>query len=71
MKPPPMTLDEDDVNGFQQTAAGKRAANKKGRGGKKGGMGIKRDESAQFGDGKYDPTRPCDYVRCVPRWSLS
>lgn len=64
-----MTLDENDVNGFSQTAQGKRAAKKAaylhstsgaiaGSGGPK-----KHKEVVLFGDDvPYDPLRPCDYV---------
>lgn len=58
-----MTLDEDDVNGFRQTAQGKRA-NKKNKG-KKGGGGKKEDPALVFGDSPYEPSRPCDYVSCA------
>lgn len=78
--PPAMTLDDaplaaattpgTDVNGFEQSAAGKKLAaqqNKK-RGGKKkrggaGGAGPHEDPALAFADVPYDPTRPCDYVR--------
>ncbi|BGP54475.1 hypothetical protein JCM8202_001553 [Rhodotorula sphaerocarpa] len=76
--PPAMTLDDaplaaattpgTDVNGFEQSAAGKKLAaqqNKK-RGGKKkrggaGGAGPHEDPALAFADVPYDPTRPCDY----------
>lgn len=52
-----MTLDDDDVNGFRQTAKGKRAAGKKGKGKKK------EEPVLTFNDALYEPSKPCDYVR--------
>lgn len=59
-----MTLDDDDVKGFKQTAAGKRAVRNEGKSGRK--KGKKREDPAlQFGDTPYDAARPCDYVRVL------
>lgn len=54
--PPSMTLDEDDVNGFKATSAGKKA-NKKRKGKKR-----KEDDPALAWTAEYDPSRPTDYV---------
>ncbi|ORY88792.1 hypothetical protein BCR35DRAFT_301125 [Leucosporidium creatinivorum] len=63
-RPPPMTLDdEEDVNGFKQTSAGKRAEKRKAHAvGNGKGKGRKREDPAlAFGDTPYEPSRPCDY----------
>lgn len=60
-KPPPMTLDDDDVNGFRQSTAGKSSMRNENRGSRKKGK-RKEDPALQFGDTPYDPARPCDYV---------
>ncbi|KDE02872.1 hypothetical protein MVLG_06591 [Microbotryum lychnidis-dioicae p1A1 Lamole] len=72
-RPPPITLDENDVNGFAQTAQGKKLAKKAvyasgafgGSSSGGGGMGMgakKQKELVLFGDDVvYDPLRPCDY----------
>ncbi|KAL8286849.1 hypothetical protein RQP46_003855 [Phenoliferia psychrophenolica] len=62
LKPPAMTLDADDVNGFRQTTVGKKAA----QGGGKKGKGKKNnkaqaDPMLAFTAVTYDPARPCDY----------
>ncbi|KAK4703888.1 splicing factor 45, partial [Phenoliferia sp. Uapishka_3] len=62
LKPPSMTLDADDVNGFRQSAAGKKAsgaAAKKGKG--KKNAQKKEDPNLAFTSVAYDPARPCDY----------
>ncbi|CEQ41883.1 SPOSA6832_03620 [Sporobolomyces salmonicolor] len=71
--PPSMTLDDDlpsaagtDVNGFQATAVGKKAAQQQAKKGKrrgKGGGGNREDPALAYTDVPYDPARPCDYVR--------
>ncbi|GAA5930638.1 hypothetical protein JCM1841_006824 [Sporobolomyces salmonicolor] len=69
--PPSMTLDDDlpsaagtDVNGFQATAVGKKAAQQQAKKGKrrgKGGGGNREDPALAYTDVPYDPARPCDY----------
>ena len=62
-----MTLDADDVNGFRQSTAGKKAnaGGKKGKG--KKNAAKKEDPALAFTGVAYDPARPCDYVRvCLP-----
>lgn len=65
LQAPSMTLDEEDVNGFLQTAKGKRAAGKQqGKGNKKKKKGaVKEDLQLGFDDTVYEPSKPCDYVR--------
>lgn len=60
-----MTLEEDvgDVNGFAQTAAGKKAAQMERKRNKKRGGKARDDPALAFADVPYDPARPCDYVR--------
>ncbi|BGP38548.1 hypothetical protein JCM10450v2_002497 [Rhodotorula kratochvilovae] len=61
--PPAMTLDDDvgtDVNGFAQTAAGKKAAQMEKKRNKKRGK-ARDDPALAFADVPYDPARPCDY----------
>ncbi|GAA6050772.1 hypothetical protein JCM3770_001637 [Rhodotorula araucariae] len=60
--PPAMTLDDDlaDVNGFAQTAAGKKAAQLEKKRNKKRGK-ARDDPALAFADIPYDPARPCDY----------
>ncbi|KAM0788247.1 hypothetical protein ACM66B_001398 [Microbotryomycetes sp. NB124-2] len=59
-KPPPMTLEDDDANGFKQTVQGKRPEQQRNSKRKKGKR--KEDPALQFGDTTYDPSRPCDYA---------
>ena len=62
-KPPPMTLDDDDVS----TSLQSRATRNDNRGSRKKGK-RKEDPALQFGDTPYDPARPCDYV-CLGMYS--
>ncbi|GAA5868421.1 hypothetical protein JCM1840_006989 [Sporobolomyces johnsonii] len=69
--PPSMTLDDDlpsaagtDVNGFQATVAGKKAAQQQAKKGKRRGRGggaNREDPALAYTDVPYDPARPCDY----------
>ena len=59
--PPSMTMDEEDVNGFKASAAGKKAANKNK---KRKGKGKREEDPALAWTAEYDPARPTDYVRC-------
>ena len=58
--PPSMTLDEEDVNGFKASAAGKKAANKNK---KRKGRSKREEDPALAWTAEYDPARPTDYVR--------
>ncbi|GAA5925681.1 hypothetical protein JCM3775_001471 [Rhodotorula graminis] len=60
--PPAMVLEDDvgDVNGFAQSAAGKKAAQVERKRGKKRGK-ARDDPALAFADVPYDPARPCDY----------
>lgn len=60
---PSMTLDEEDVNGFKASAAGKKAANKNK---KRKGRNKREEDPALAWTAEYDPMRPTDYVRCQP-----
>ncbi|GAA5852368.1 hypothetical protein JCM9279_001178 [Rhodotorula babjevae] len=61
--PPAMVLEDDvggDVNGFAQSAAGKKAAQADRKRSKKRGK-ARDDPALAFADVPYDPARPCDY----------
>ncbi|GAA5898302.1 hypothetical protein JCM8208_006938 [Rhodotorula glutinis] len=61
--PPAMVLEDEvgDVNGFAQSAAGKKAAQAERKRGKKRGGEARDDPALAFADVPYDPARPCDY----------
>lgn len=65
---PSMTLDEEDVNGFKASAAGKKAANKNK---KRKGRNKREEDPSLAWTAEYDPARPTDYVRCQSAAPLS
>ncbi|KAK4058335.1 hypothetical protein OIO90_000492 [Microbotryomycetes sp. JL221] len=56
-KPPPMTLDDDEVTGPKHVTQQQRNELRKNKKRSK----RKEDPALQFGDVNYDPSRPCDY----------